>query len=180
LQDKSLNFNHEFNNHLTRYTMKTSFSRRKFISGAVAAGTLAAGSLAMAQQTGSIRGFDHVALPMQRTEEMLAFYRGLGSRVIENANACSVYFGDQMINFHRPAHWQDKTFTLRAPAARPPCGDLCFVWDGTPESLKGMLKRAGAQIIEGPVERQGGRQKAASSVYVRDPDGNLLEFMIYP
>jgi catechol 2,3-dioxygenase-like lactoylglutathione lyase family enzyme len=180
LQDKSLNFNHEFNNHLTRYTMKTSFSRRKFISGAVAAGTLAAGSLAVAQQSGSIRGFDHVALPMQRTEEMLAFYRGLGSRVIENANACSVYFGDQMINFHRPAHWQDKTFTLRAPAASPPCGDLCFVWDGPPESLKGMLKRAGAQIIEGPVERQGGRQKAASSVYVRDPDGNLLEFMIYP
>ncbi len=35
-------------------------------------------------------------------------------------------------------------------------------------------------IIEGPVSRQGGRQKAATSVYVRDPDGNLLEFMIYP
>ena len=42
-----------------------------------------------------------------------------------------------------------------------------------------MLDRAGAKIIEGPVARQGGRQKAASSVYVRDPDGNLLEFMIY-
>jgi catechol 2,3-dioxygenase-like lactoylglutathione lyase family enzyme len=85
-----------------------------------------------------------------------------------------------MINFHRPAHWQDKSFTLRAPAAKPPCGDLCFVWDGTPEALKGMLNKAGAKIIEGPVERQGGRKKTASSVYVRDPDGNLLEFMIYP
>jgi catechol 2,3-dioxygenase-like lactoylglutathione lyase family enzyme len=134
----------------------------------------------VAQETGSIRGFDHVALPMQHTEEMLAFYRSLGSAVIENANACSVYIGDQMINFHRPTHWQDKTFTLRAPAARPPCGDICFVWDGTPASLKVMLDRAGAKVIEGPVERQGGRKKAASSVYVRDPDGNLLEFMIYP
>jgi len=117
---------------------------------------------------------------MERTEEMLAFYRGLGLQVIENANACSVYIGSQMINFHRPAHWQDKTFTLRAPAARPPCGDLCFVWDGTPESLKAMLDRAGAKVIEGPVERQGGRKRAGTSTYVRDPDGNLLEFMIYP
>jgi len=43
-----------------------------------------------------------------------------------------------------------------------------------------MLDRASAKIIEGPVPRQGGRRAAASSVYVRDPDGNLLEFMIYP
>jgi catechol 2,3-dioxygenase-like lactoylglutathione lyase family enzyme len=154
-------------------------SRRKFIEGAVAAATLAGGSAALAQPAGNIRGFDHVALPMQNTDAMLAFYRGLGLQVSENANACSVYIGDQMINFHRPAAWQRESFTLRAPAAKPPCGDLCFVWDGTPASLKAMLDRAGAQIIEGPVGRQGGRRKAASSVYVRDPDGNLLEFMIY-
>jgi catechol 2,3-dioxygenase-like lactoylglutathione lyase family enzyme len=90
-----------------------------------------------------------------------------------------VYIGDQMINFHQPATWQDPTFTLRAPAANPPCGDLCFVWDGTAAALRAMLDRAGAKLIEGPVGRQGGRKKAASSVYVRDPDGNLLEFMIY-
>jgi catechol 2,3-dioxygenase-like lactoylglutathione lyase family enzyme len=53
------------------------------------------------------------------------------------------------------------------------------VWDGTPEALKTWLDRGGAKIIEGPVARQGGRRKASSSVYVRDPDGNLLEFMIY-
>jgi len=117
---------------------------------------------------------------MQNTEAMLAFYRDLGFMVIENANICSVYVGDQMINFHRPSLWQRETFTLRAPAAKPPCGDLCFVWDGTPGSLKAMLDRAGAKVFEGPVARQGGRQKSASSVYVRDPDGNLLEFMIYP
>ena len=154
-------------------------SRRKFIEGAVAASALAGGSAALAQPAGSIRGYDHVALPMQNTDAMLAFYRGLGLQVSENANACSVYIGDQMINFHRPATWQRESFTLRAPAAKPPCGDLCFVWEGGPESLKTMLDRAGARIIEGPVGRQGGRRKAASSVYVRDPDGNLLEFMIY-
>jgi len=97
----------------------------------------------------------------------------------ETPTAVSVYIGDQMINFHRPQHWKDATFTLRAPAARPPCGDLCFVWDGTPGSLKAMLDRVGAKVIEGPADRQGGRRKVGSSVYVRDPDGNLLEFMIY-
>ena len=158
--------------------MAQNSSRRKFVKGLVAAGA-GEGATLMAQQPGSIKGFDHVALPMQNTDAMLAFYRGLGLQVSENATACSVYIGGQMINFHRPATWQRETFTLRAPAAKPPCGDLCFVWDGTAESLKAMLDRGGAKIIEGPVARQGGRQKAASSVYVRDPDGNLLEFMIY-
>jgi catechol 2,3-dioxygenase-like lactoylglutathione lyase family enzyme len=160
--------------------MKHAISRRRLISSVAAVGVFAAGSRIVAQPATGIRGFDHVALPMEHTEEMLAFYRGLGLQVIENANACSVYVGNQMINFHRPAHWQDRGFTLRAPAAKPPCGDLCFVWDGTPESLRAMLGHAGAKVVEGPVERQGGRTRVGSSVYVRDPDGNLLEFMIYP
>jgi catechol 2,3-dioxygenase-like lactoylglutathione lyase family enzyme len=132
------------------------------------------------QKAASIAGFDHVALPMQNVDAMLTFYRGLGLQINESTTTCSVYIGNQMINFHRPERWQDPKFTLRAPAAAPPCGDLCFVWDGTPEALQAMLDKAGAKIIEGPVARQGGRQKAATSVYVRDPDGNLLEFMIYP
>ena len=70
-------------------------------------------------------------------------------------------------------------FTLRAPAAKPPCGYLCLVWNGTAASLKSMLDRAGAKIEVGPVDRPGGRRKTGSSVYVRDPDGNPLEFMIY-
>ena len=156
--------------------MLASSSRRRFLRGVVA---VSSGGSPLTAQTGRIRGFDHVALPMQNTAAMLAFYRGLGLPVTENPNAFSVYIGDQMINFHRPALWHRETFTLRAPAARPPCGDLCFVWEGTPESLKALLDRAGAKVIEGPVGRQGGRKKSASSVYVRDPDGNLLEFMIY-
>jgi catechol 2,3-dioxygenase-like lactoylglutathione lyase family enzyme len=148
--------------------------RRGFVTALAAAAGPAA-----AQPANKVRGFDHVALPMQNTDAMLAFYRGLGFDINEGAAAVSVYIGDQMINFHRPATWQRESFTLRAPAAKPPCGDLCFVWDGAPEALKAMLEKAGAKIIEGPVARQGGRRKASSSVYVRDPDGNLLEFMIY-
>jgi catechol 2,3-dioxygenase-like lactoylglutathione lyase family enzyme len=128
---------------------------------------------------GTVRGFDHVSLPMQHTDAMVAFYRSLGLHVAERPGVVSVYVGDQMINLHRPETWREAGFTLRAPAATPPCGDLCFVWDGPPESLRTRLGEAGAEIEEGPVERQGGRRATGTSVYVRDPDGNLLEFLIY-
>jgi catechol 2,3-dioxygenase-like lactoylglutathione lyase family enzyme len=159
-------------------------SRRSFIrraiAGAGSASALAFNATAETQaQSPGVRGFDHVALPMQNVDAMLAFYRRLGFQVNEGAQACSVHFATQMINFHRPSLWQNGTFTLRAPAAKPPCGDLCFVWEGTPESLRAMLDKAGAKIITGPVARQGGRQVTGSSVYVRDPDDNLLEFIIY-
>jgi catechol 2,3-dioxygenase-like lactoylglutathione lyase family enzyme len=127
----------------------------------------------------AIAGFDHVSLPLRDTEAMVVFYRALGLDVAEHPHVVSVYVGDQMINFHRPTTWQREGFTLRAPAAAPPCGDLCFVWDGTPESLAARLDGVGAEVIEGPVDREGGRRAGASSVYVRDPDGNLIEFMIY-
>ena len=154
-------------------TSRKKVSRRTLIAAAMATG-------AAAQAPAGIAGFDHVALPMQNTEAMLKFYRALGFEIAENENACSVYVGGgQMINFHRPVLWQRQTFTLRAPAAKPPCGDLCFVWNGGADALKTLLSRAGANIEEGPVARQGGRRRAGSSVYVRDPDGNLLEFLAY-
>jgi catechol 2,3-dioxygenase-like lactoylglutathione lyase family enzyme len=162
--------------------MQTVSSRRAFIRRAIAAGTTASLPIvpvAAQAPTSHIRGFDHVAVPMQKVDAMLAFYRALGLQITESAQACSVYVGSQMINFHRPTLWQNATFTLRAPAASPPCGDFCFVWDDTPAALAALLAGAGASIEIGPVARQGGRQATGSSVYVRDPDGNLLEFIIY-
>jgi catechol 2,3-dioxygenase-like lactoylglutathione lyase family enzyme len=116
---------------------------------------------------------------MRDAEAMVAFYRALGCDVDEQRSVVSVYVGEQMINFHRPEVWPRAEFTLRAPAATPPCGDLCFVWDGSADALRTTLDRVGAAIEEGPVARRGGRRADAPSVYVRDPDGNLLEFMIY-
>jgi catechol 2,3-dioxygenase-like lactoylglutathione lyase family enzyme len=132
----------------------------------------------MSTDAGVVAGFDHIALPMEHTEAMIAFYRSLSFPVTENPHLVQVYMGNQMINFHRPELWP-RDFSLRAAAARPPCGDFCLVWDGSQESLQALLDRAGVEIEEGPVPRQGGRQAAGSSVYVRDPDGNLVEFMTY-
>jgi len=53
------------------------------------------------------------------------------------------------------------------------------VWEGGESDLRSVLEGVGARIEEGPVERRGARRVMASSICVRDPDGNLLEFMIY-
>jgi len=157
-------------------------TRRKFVTsavGAAAAAAAGAATLQAQQPANRVSGYDHVALPMLNTDAMIAFYKKLGFDVREAANAVSVYAGRNMINFHRPARWLDAAFTLRAPAAKPPCGDLCFVWDGTAAQLKAWLDASGARVEEGPVARPGGRQAQGTSSYIRDPDGNLLEFMIY-
>ena len=114
---------------------------------------------------------------------MIAFYRTLGFQVNEGDEVCSVHVGNHTIDFHRPGLWQRKTFSLRASGATPPCGDFCFVWDGGLTSLQAMLDNAGASVIKGPIEHRGGgggMRKKGTSLYVRDPDQNLLEFIVYP
>ena len=167
----------------TRREARRQFVRRAVSGGVGASLTAAGGSSQLAAQAGPIRGFDHVAIPMRNTDAMLPFYRALGFVVVEGANTCSVHFGDNKINLHRPEFWQSGTFTLRASAAQPPCGDFCFVWDDSLDSLRTTLDSAGAEIVIGPVERTGGRDGGVAngtSHYTRDPDGNLLEFIVYP
>jgi catechol 2,3-dioxygenase-like lactoylglutathione lyase family enzyme len=156
------------------------FTRRTFFGALLAGVAASAERPAAAQQSaGRVAGFDHVALPMSNVDAMIVFYKALGFTAVENTNIVSVYAGNQMINFHRPSLWQNQSFTLRAPAANPPCGDLCFVWEGSEAALKAMLERVGAKVEVGPVQRSGGRQRTGSSTYTRDPDGNLLEFIVY-
>jgi catechol 2,3-dioxygenase-like lactoylglutathione lyase family enzyme len=135
-------------------------------------------SMSLQKPAGAVGGIDHVALPMQNPRSMITFYRALGLPVTENEYLVQVYIGNQMINFHRPEVWQGD-LSLRATSAKPPCGDLCFVWDGSEDALQQLLNGAGVSIEVGPVQREGGRQSTGSSVYVRDPDGNLLEFLRY-
>ena len=137
----------------------------------------------------TVLAIDHVAIPTANPEEMLRFYRALGFSVptpedwrAENVPFFSIQFGENKINVHAPALWQNSAFTLRGPTARPGCGDFCFVWAGTIAELKATLQRAGASIEEGPVERIGARHAGrakGTSIYTRDPDHNLLEFMVY-
>jgi len=157
-------------------------ARRTFLKQAMAAGAaLAMPTRAVAEQASGVGALDHVAVPMQNVEAMIAFYRELGFAVREGTSIVSVHFADQKINFHRPALWQRPTFTLRAPAAQPPCGDFCWVWNGSEAELRAAVQRVGAAIeVEG--QRDGGRSggdAVGQSIYIRDPDNNLLEFIRY-
>ena len=174
-------------NSKTASILDQSNPRRSFIKQVLAAGAavsassaFTSGEAAGAFQESGIGALDHVAIPIQNVEEMVSFYRALGFVVRENGRI-SIHFGNQKINFHHPAMWQSGRGTLRAAAARPPCGDFCWVWKGTRVSLDEMLGRANAEIVaEG--ERTGGGDGGSAvgqSVYTRDPDGNLLEFIRY-
>ena len=87
------------------------------------------------------------------------------------------------LNVHPPKLWQNPRFTARGPTAMPGCGDICFYFDGTIEQAKQLILDAGAEIAYGPYDQKGGGhagQRDGTSVYTRDPDGNILEFMTYP
>ena len=77
----------------------------------------------------------------------MSFYRALGFVVRESGQRISIHFGDQKINFHLPSLWQGGGFTLRAAAAQPPCGDFCWVWEGSEAALAEVLVRADAEIV---------------------------------
>ena len=134
-------------------------------------------------------GFDHVAMPTAQPEAMLRFYRKLGFTVptpeewtARGERFFTIQFGNNKINVHAPALWKDGAFTLRGVSAQPGCGDFCFAWAGTLDELRATLDTAGAPIEEGPVERVGGRDAGrakGTSLYTRDPDRNLLEFIVY-
>ncbi|NKB33681.1 MAG: hypothetical protein GKR91_11340 [Pseudomonadales bacterium] len=129
-----------------------------------------------------IKSFDHTAVPMERVEEMVAFYTALGCRVVDQGRIQAVVFGDNKINLHMPDLWQDSQFTLRGHSAVPGSGDICFVWDGSQDDLLATLTEAGADIELGPVPRTGGMNEGSTegtSIYTRDPDNNLIEFIMY-
>ncbi len=132
-----------------------------------------------------IAGFDHVAIPTEQPEALIAFYGALGFSVPDleqwresGAPFFAIQFGNQKINVHAPALWRSEGFSLRGPTAAPGCGDFCFVWEGGEDELRAALARAGAEIVAGPVELVGGRGRG-TSLYTRDPDSNLLEFIRY-
>jgi catechol 2,3-dioxygenase-like lactoylglutathione lyase family enzyme len=132
-----------------------------------------------------VAGFDHIALPTANGERFLAFYKSIGFTSPEEDEwragrypIFSLAFGNNKINVHPEGF----TANLRGPTALPGCGDICFVWEGGLASVLEMLATAGVPIIKGPVDRIGGRDEGTAtsvSVYVRDPDDNLVEFMCY-
>jgi catechol 2,3-dioxygenase-like lactoylglutathione lyase family enzyme len=83
-------------------------------------------------------------------------------------------FGAQKINLHE---W-GKEFTPRAHVAVPGSLDLCFIAAVPLDQVMRKLEQQGVKIIEGPVAKTGATGKLRS-IYVRDPDLNLVEISVY-
>ena len=124
-----------------------------------------------------IQSLDHLVLTVKDIEASIAFYCDiLGMQHItfgpgtDNKQRHALKFGSQKINLHQAA-------TIFQPAANTPTPgstDLCFIVKTPLAQVIHELEKHNIKIIEGPVERTGATNKI-SSVYVRDPDLNLIE-----
>jgi catechol 2,3-dioxygenase-like lactoylglutathione lyase family enzyme len=121
---------------------------------------------------------DHVVIAVSNWERSNAFYRDvLGVEVIELDRGRYAYRlpDGQQLNVHGPGATPEPR---AADPVRPGNSDLCFAWDGTPGEAVEHLRSHGIGVELGPVERTGARG-TGTSVYFRDPDGSLLELIVY-
>jgi catechol 2,3-dioxygenase-like lactoylglutathione lyase family enzyme len=120
--------------------------------------------------------FDHCVIHVGDWERSTAFYRDvLGAEIVPHGRGYLYRFGAVQLNTHGP----DQIGTPRARLPVMPGGsDFCFAWAGPIEEAAEHLDRHGIPLELGPVERVGARG-AGRSIYFRDPDGSLLEFISY-
>jgi catechol 2,3-dioxygenase-like lactoylglutathione lyase family enzyme len=109
-------------------------------------------------------------------ERSNAFYRDvLGAEIIQRDEWFGFYvFDDWQLNVHGPGF---EGLNARLPV-QPGNSDLCFRWDGPIEEAVEHLERLGVPIEAGPASAEFPRGRI-TSVYFRDPDGSLLEFLSY-
>ncbi|MCD9624341.1 VOC family protein [Rhabdothermincola salaria] len=130
---------------------------------------------------GGVEGLDHVAITVADVDVTLDWYeRVLGAeRLYDDLRRSGVIpvallqLGGSRLSVHAVA----------APAAphavRPVAGsaDLCFRCRGPVESILAGLAAARVEVVEGPVDRPASNGVMGRSVYLRDPDGNLIELL---
>ena len=120
---------------------------------------------------------DHSVVHVSDWEECNAFYRDvIGADIVSTPSGSVAYrFANAQLNLHGPG-------AVGHPRARIPVtpgnSDLCFEWDGAIEDAIAHLKAHEVDIELGPVGRFGHKGEG-TSVYFRDPDGTLLEFISY-
>ena len=121
---------------------------------------------------------DHVVLTTRDLPSCLRFYSEILGMHLEKFQTptetrLALKFGNQKINVHE---W-GREFTPRAHVAAPGSLDLCFIAAVPLEAVIEKLRKEEIKIIEGPVMKTGATSKIRS-VYVRDPDLNLVEISV--
>ncbi len=122
-----------------------------------------------------LTGLDHLVLTVASIPISCEFYeRVLGMTVTTFGDGrTALAFGNQKINLHEAG----KEFEPKSALPTPGSGDLCFIVDDL-NAAEHHVRSCGVAIEQGPVARSGARGPI-TSVYLRDPDGNLLELAQY-
>ncbi len=123
-----------------------------------------------------VKSLDHLVLTVRDVDATVEFYtRVLGmDAVVFGDGRKALRFGDQKINLHQQGREID-------PKAQHPTlgsADLCFIVDEPLNEVVQQLRARGVEPLMGPVVRTGALGPI-ESVYVRDPDGNLVELSTY-
>ena len=119
-----------------------------------------------------IEVLDHLVLTVADIDRTRDFYeRTLGMEpVVFGEGRHALAFGAQKINLHEAG----REFEPKAATPTPGSADLCFLTNVSVAEVVEHLEANGVEIVEGPVRRTGATGPI-TSVYFRDPDGNLLE-----
>ena len=120
----------------------------------------------------TLEKLDHLVLPVSDIDTIAMFYTtylGMEKRTFGEGRV-GLHFGNQKINLH-PAGWD---YEPKARVSIAGSADLCFIVSEQVQLLQADLVDSGVEVIEGPVVRTGATGRLCS-IYVRDPDGNLIE-----
>lgn len=123
-----------------------------------------------------VSGLDHLVLTVADVARTVAFYRdvlGMQPEEFRPADASvrwALKFGAQKINLHLAA----SPFAPNAQNATPGSADLCFLSEQPLDVWQAHFDAHGVVVEEGPVRRTGAGGPIVS-LYIRDPDGNLVE-----
>ena len=125
----------------------------------------------------AIDRIDHLVLTVQDLDRTLDFYsRVLGMEPVTFAGGRrGLAFGRQKLNLHQAG----REYEPKALKPVPGAIDLCFISETPLAAVIEHLQANGVKVIEGPVPKTGALGPM-SSVYFRDPDGNLVEVSNYP
>jgi catechol 2,3-dioxygenase-like lactoylglutathione lyase family enzyme len=120
--------------------------------------------------------FDHCVIHVSNWARSNAFYQEvMGAVLVKQFTGWAYRFGGMQLNVHGPG-------LNPAPVARLPVqpgnSDLCFEWRGPIGAAVAHLERCNVPVELGPVKRLGAKGQGVS-IYFRDPDGTLLEFISY-